>query len=90
MGFRAFIFKNLMISPTRANLTELAAVFLKLGSMLWLPIFDPQILAIVPMMVDRPSSLVVLGIFLKIGATIYGGGYVLLAFLQPELVDRTH
>jgi chromate transporter len=24
------------------------------------------------------------------GATIYGGGYVLLAFLQPELVDRTH
>jgi chromate transporter len=31
-----------------------------------------------------------LTIFLKIGATIYGGGYVLLAFLQPELVDRTH
>ena len=59
-------------------------------SVFWLPIFDPQLLAIVPMMVDRPSWLVVFGLFIKIGATIYGGGYVLLAFLQPELVDRTH
>lgn len=28
-------------------------------------------------------------IFLKIGATLYGSGYVLLAFLQNDLVDRT-
>ncbi|BBC24089.1 chromate transporter [Pseudanabaena sp. ABRG5-3] len=28
--------------------------------------------------------------FLKIGAVLYGGGYVLLAFVQQEFVDRTH
>ncbi len=28
-------------------------------------------------------------IFLRIGATLYGSGYVLLAFLQNDLVDRT-
>ncbi len=32
----------------------------------------------------------VLGLFLKIGSVLYGSGYVLLAFLQTELVDRTH
>jgi chromate transporter len=29
-------------------------------------------------------------IFLKIGAVLFGSGYVLLAFLQADLVDRTH
>lgn len=29
-------------------------------------------------------------IFLKIGSVLYGGGYVLLAFLQRDLVERTH
>jgi chromate transporter len=29
-------------------------------------------------------------IFLKIGSVLYGTGYVLLAFLQAELVDRSH
>jgi chromate transporter len=29
-------------------------------------------------------------IFLKIGAILFGSGYVLLAFLQADLVDRTH
>lgn len=29
-------------------------------------------------------------IFLKIGAILYGSGYVLLAFLQSDLVDRLH
>ncbi len=28
--------------------------------------------------------------FLKIGSVLYGGGYVLLAFVQQEFVDRTH
>ena len=28
--------------------------------------------------------------FLKIGAVVFGGGYVLLAFLQEDLVDRWH
>jgi chromate transporter len=29
-------------------------------------------------------------IFLKIGSVLFGSGYVLLAFLQTDLVDRTH
>jgi chromate transporter len=57
---------------------------------IWLPRLEFPILAIVPAITAHPSWLDVLTIFLKIGATIYGGGYVLLAFLQPELVDRTH
>ncbi len=32
----------------------------------------------------------VFGIFFKIGLVMYGGGYVLIAFLQQELVDRQH
>jgi chromate transporter len=57
---------------------------------LWLPKIELPLLAIFPVIASHPSWLDVLTIFLKIGATIYGGGYVLLAFLQPELVDKTH
>lgn len=57
---------------------------------IWLPKLELPILAIFPAITSHPSWVDVLTIFIKIGATIYGGGYVLLAFLQPELVDRTH
>jgi chromate transporter len=57
---------------------------------IWLPQIEPSLLAIVPVITSHPSWIDVLTVFVKIGATIYGGGYVLLAFLQPELVDRTH
>jgi chromate transporter len=57
---------------------------------LWLPRIEPSLVAIFPVITSHPSWVDVLTIFLKIGATIYGGGYVLLAFLQPELVERTH
>lgn len=57
---------------------------------LWLPKIKLPVIAIFPVIASDPSSLNVFTIFLKIGATIYGGGYVLLAFLQPELVDKTH
>ena len=57
---------------------------------LWLPQIELPVIAIFPVIASHPSSLDVFTIFLKIGATIYGGGYVLLAFLQPELVDKTH
>jgi chromate transporter len=57
---------------------------------LWLPQVELPLLAIFPVIASHPSWLDVFTIFLKIGATIYGGGYVLLAFLQPELVDKTH
>jgi chromate transporter len=38
-----------------------------------------------------PVSLVTLFLtFLKVGAVVFGSGYVLLAFLQADLVDRLH
>ncbi len=36
----------------------------------------------------EPSGLAVFGFFLKVGAVLYGSGYVLLAFLQRDLVER--
>jgi len=32
----------------------------------------------------------ILGVFLKLGVTVFGSGYVLLAFLQADLVNRLH
>jgi chromate transporter len=58
-------------------------------SAIWLLRFDLPGLAILPVVTSHPSWVDVFTIFLNIGATIYGGGYVLLAFLQPELVERT-
>ncbi len=55
-----------------------------------LPKIELPILAILPVVTSHPGWVDVLAIFLKVGATIYGGGYVLLAYLQPELVERTH
>ncbi len=40
--------------------------------------------------VGHATWLQVFLVFLKIGSVLYGGGYVLLAFLQRDLVERTH
>lgn len=39
--------------------------------------------------VKAPDSLSIFFLFLKIGSVLYGSGYVLLAFLQRELIDRS-
>ncbi len=39
--------------------------------------------------VEPVSLLALLGIFLKIGAILYGSGYVLLAYLRDDFVERT-
>ncbi len=44
---------------------------------------------ITPTITPKPWHTVFLS-FLKIGAVLYGSGYVLLAFVQQEFVDRTH
>jgi chromate transporter len=57
---------------------------------IWVPNFlSADNLAILPAIAAAPSWVDVFLIFLRIGGTLYGGGYVLLAFLQPELVERT-
>lgn len=39
--------------------------------------------------VKAPDSFSIFLLFLKIGSVLYGSGYVLLAFLQRELIDRS-
>jgi chromate transporter len=36
------------------------------------------------------GALSIFGVFLKMGVMVFGSGYVLLAFLQADLVDRLH
>lgn len=43
-----------------------------------------------PQNLNSVSTLSVFLIFLKIGSVLYGSGYVLLAFLQRELVEQNH
>jgi chromate transporter len=37
-----------------------------------------------------PAVLSIFAVFLKLGVVVFGSGYVLLAFLQADLVDRLH
>ncbi|MFZ5817309.1 MAG: chromate efflux transporter, partial [Bacillota bacterium] len=46
--------------------------------------------AALPPAAEPATWLRVFGFFLKIGFVLYGSGYVLLAFLQGDLVDRWH
>jgi chromate transporter len=51
----------------------------------------PSVLAIAkPTAIASVSWVKVFFFFLKIGSVLYGGGYVLLAFLQRDLVERSH
>jgi chromate transporter len=47
-------------------------------------------MAIAPTAITSVSWVKVFFFFLKIGSVLYGGGYVLLAFLQRDLVERSH
>jgi chromate transporter len=54
-------------------------------------IMFPSVLAIAkPTAIASVSWVKVFFFFLKIGSVLYGGGYVLLAFLQRDLVERSH
>jgi chromate transporter len=55
----------------------------------WLPLL-PSLSAAVASRPTRPSSLAVFAEFAKLGVTVFGGGYVLLAFLRADLVTHLH
>jgi chromate transporter len=57
-------------------------------SALWMRWFGAVALAITGAAVARPSIQNIALFFLKVGAVLYGGGYVLLAFLEQGLVRQ--
>jgi chromate transporter len=75
-------------------------VLMGLGMMLWQNWRSSKELSIAPITLIgmKPVGFLgavgsagwVFGLFFKIGLVMYGGGYVLIAFLQQELVDRQH
>jgi chromate transporter len=76
---------NWIVEKRHENVTPLLALLLVIG-----------MLAVGPMLLERaagassaaPGLRGLLLVFLKLGAVVYGSGYVLLAFLRTELVTR--
>lgn len=65
------------------------------GNNLKLFSFSPLNIAFIPALTNiintsSPNLYLIFLIFLKIGAVLYGSGYVLLAFLQTDLVEHLH
>jgi len=50
----------------------------------------PGLLAVPTAVASSVSLVTLLLVFLKFGAVVFGSGYVLLAFLRADLVDRLH
>ena len=73
----------LAVNFSRLRHTSAAALLAPLGGL------STSLNAALPLLATTPFSLPVLFLtFLKIGAVLYGGGYVLLAFLNAEFVER--
>jgi chromate transporter len=71
----------------RRRITE---AFAAIPAIRW-PGFIPVLKSVSATAAIVPFSLLGLFLFfLKVGAVLYGSGYVLLAFLQADLVDRLH
>jgi chromate transporter len=69
---------------------RLADAFAAIAAIGW-PGIGPMLKSVGPTAAIVPFSLLGLFLFfLKVGAVLYGSGYVLLAFLQTDLVDRLH
>ena len=81
-GFTAFIFVPVI---PRGGFVLRGAVRI---SALWMRWFGAVTLAITGGAVARPSIQNISLFFLKVGAVLYGGGYVLLAFLEQGLVRQ--
>jgi chromate transporter len=100
-NWQAWMIGLLTIGACLLNINEvLWLISMGLGMMLLQNWRSTKTLAIAPIaLVDiTPTGFTgsvssagwVFGLFFKIGLVMYGGGYVLIAFLQQELVDRQH
>ncbi len=79
----------LLAAGVVATLHGLTARRLASGSLAVIPSATKSMLFSAPAVASASFSGLFL-IFLKFGAVIFGSGYVLLAFLQTDLVDRLH
>lgn len=59
-------------------------------SIAYLPLTALATQGVPPAANPSPALVSIVALFLKIGSVLFGSGYVLLAFLQTELVDRRH
>ena len=87
---------NILATLLAAGLVTVLQAWIKerrlSGNLLALPMPAKSLMAATPVLAATvPISLSALFlVFLKFGAVIFGSGYVLLAFLQADLVDRLH
>lgn len=67
-----------------------AALAARIGSLpaVW-PLAGLGATPAVALVAGAPTALSLFGVFLKIGAVLYGSGYVLLSFLRADFVERT-
>ncbi|MBP5976228.1 chromate transporter [Brasilonema sp. CT11] len=77
-GLGVMFLKNLWLSKNRTSAAWLLPISLVMGQTGGATVATPV------------SWLQVFLFFLKIGSVLYGSGYVLLAFLQKELVEQNH
>ncbi len=70
---------------TRAGIAPLAALIGLIAALVALPLLLNRTMG-----TGAISSPALFLVFLKLGSIVYGSGYVLLAFLQSELVTRLH
>lgn len=71
------------------NRNRISRIKPKIGSSAPMLVFFPFLLLRSLVWVDEPERLAKLGLFfLKVGSILFGGGYLLVTFLQQDLVDR--
>ncbi len=87
----ALLFAGGLVIMAAANIQRLRRLRKPSASAFFLP-FIPSLNALLPAVLSAaPFSLSLLFLtFLKIGAVLYGSGYVLLAFLRADFVLRFH
>jgi chromate transporter len=73
----------------RNRIGRISRIKPKIGSSAPMLVFFPFLLSRSLVWVDEPERLAKLGLFfLKVGSILFGGGYLLVTFLQQDLVDR--
>jgi chromate transport protein ChrA len=93
IGYRKAGFPGLLVAgacfilPATLIVTAIAWAYVRFGS---LPEVTLVFRSVKPVMVASVELAPIFLFFLKIGSVLFGSGYVLLAFLRADLVERWH